>query len=32
VTDPTAAEMFDLEPQPFAEAVREALREQNDET
>jgi uncharacterized protein YbjT (DUF2867 family) len=32
VTDPTAAEMFDLEPQPFAEAVREALREQNEET
>jgi hypothetical protein len=32
VTDPTAAELFDLEPQPFAEAVREALREQNEET
>jgi uncharacterized protein YbjT (DUF2867 family) len=31
VTDPTAAEIFDLEPHPFAEAVREALREQAEE-
>jgi uncharacterized protein YbjT (DUF2867 family) len=31
VTDPTAAEIFDLEPHPFAEAVREALREQDEE-
>jgi uncharacterized protein YbjT (DUF2867 family) len=30
VTDPTAAEIFDVKPRPFAEAVREALREQEE--
>jgi uncharacterized protein YbjT (DUF2867 family) len=29
VSDPTGAALFDIEPQPFAEAVGQALREQN---
>jgi uncharacterized protein YbjT (DUF2867 family) len=31
VTDSTAAEIFELQPRPFAEAVRKALREQEEE-